>query len=379
MADTYYISAYTGAQMDTADGRSLGPDATPTAGSDNLVKSGGVFDAIQGAAPAVQETASGAAAYITDGSASPVASLIAEIKAVQAGSGTPSPGNPRAISGFTGATITRTGKNLIKIATGTSTNQGITFAKSGGAVTMSGTCGSSNAWHTISAANIILTPGTYTLSGGGDANIIMSLRTADGTNVEIANTSNGDKTFTVTETTPQLWLRIRVTANYAIVGTVTFYPQIEVGSTATSWEIYTAETATFDWSGDAGTVYGGTLNVTTGVLTVTMGYIASYAGETINEPWISSIDEYVPNTSPSTGAEVAYTLATPQTYQLTPTEVDTLLGINNIWADTGDVTVEYRADTSLFIEGKVPDAPTTDGTYTLTCTVSGGVATYSWA
>ena len=35
------------------------------------------------------------------------------------------------------------------------------------------------------------------------------------------------------------------------------------------------------------------------------------------------------------------TLATPITYQLTPTEVTTLLGQNNVWADTGDVYVKY--------------------------------------
>lgn len=32
----------------------------------------------------------------------------------------------------------------------------------------------------------------------------------------------------------------------------------------------------------------------------------------------------------------------PQTYQLTPTEVTTLLGQNNVWADCGPSTVEYR-------------------------------------
>lgn len=32
-----------------------------------------------------------------------------------------------------------------------------------------------------------------------------------------------------------------------------------------------------------------------------------------------------------------YELATPITYQLTPTQIATLLGVNNIWADTGDI------------------------------------------
>ena len=43
-------------------------------------------------------------------------------------------------------------------------------------------------------------------------------------------------------------------------------------------------------------------------------------------------------------------LAVPVTYQLTPAEVRTLLGVNNIWADTGSVSVEYRADTRRYID-----------------------------
>lgn len=44
-----------------------------------------------------------------------------------------------------------------------------------------------------------------------------------------------------------------------------------------------------------------------------------------------------------TGEQLVYELATPITYQLTPTEVRTILGDNNIWADTGSVEVTYRA------------------------------------
>ena len=44
---------------------------------------------------------------------------------------------------------------------------------------------------------------------------------------------------------------------------------------------------------------------------------------------------------------VVYPLATPTEIQLTPTQVKTLLGNNNIWANSGTVEVEYRADTTL--------------------------------
>jgi hypothetical protein len=48
--------------------------------------------------------------------------------------------------------------------------------------------------------------------------------------------------------------------------------------------------------------------------------------------------------------QVIYELATPQTYQLTPTEVKSLLGDNVIYADTGDIlNAEYVRDTTTII------------------------------
>lgn len=49
------------------------------------------------------------------------------------------------------------------------------------------------------------------------------------------------------------------------------------------------------------------------------------------------------------GYELVYPLATPQTVQLTPTQVKTLLGYNNI-SSTGTVDVIYHADTKLYID-----------------------------
>lgn len=47
------------------------------------------------------------------------------------------------------------------------------------------------------------------------------------------------------------------------------------------------------------------------------------------------------------GQQAIYELEDPCVYQLTPTEVKTLLGYNNIWADTGEVEVSYYADPYL--------------------------------
>lgn len=92
------------------------------------------------------------------------------------------------------------------------------------------------------------------------------------------------------------------------------------------------------WQTEAGEIYSGTLDVTNGVLTAEWGYIASYAGESLPSAWISDRDVYAQGTTPTIGAEVAYELATPTEYQLTPTQVAALIEKNNIFADCGAVT-----------------------------------------
>lgn len=93
----------------------------------------------------------------------------------------------------------------------------------------------------------------------------------------------------------------------------------------------------FSWQSSAGTVYGGTLNVLTGVLTVTHGQIASYNGEILPGEWLSDRDVYASGTSPTTGAQVVYELATPLTYQLTAQQISSLTGINTLNIDAGTI------------------------------------------
>lgn len=161
------------------------------------------------------------------------------------------------------------------------------------------------------------------------------------------------------------------------------------------------------------TVYGGELNVTTGVLTIDKGFVsdlsqlgwsyhsASYhyiftadisgiynvtASEDRNKWFVCS--EYTPSTSTSinntmtncgalvagttlklrndaynddlqgfksslSGVQFAYRLATPTTVQLTPDEVRTVLGSNSISSNCGMVSVRYRADIGLYIDKKL--------------------------
>ena len=93
------------------------------------------------------------------------------------------------------------------------------------------------------------------------------------------------------------------------------------------------------WQTEAGTVYGGTVDVVTGVLTA-YPYYTSYNGETLVGPWVSSMDEYIEGRTPTTGAQVVDLGGTPTTYQLTPTQIHALLGQNNVWADCGELEVK---------------------------------------
>lgn len=60
-----------------------------------------------------------------------------------------------------------------------------------------------------------------------------------------------------------------------------------------------------------------------------------FADDTALKSWLAS--EYANGTP----LQIAYPLATPVEYTLTPTEVKAFLGTNHIWADTGNVSVDY--------------------------------------
>ena len=89
------------------------------------------------------------------------------------------------------------------------------------------------------------------------------------------------------------------------------------------------------------TCYGGIVDAVRGILIKTWEYIASYNGETLPGRWISDRDEYVAGTTPTTGAEVAYELASPVTVSITPTQVRSLLGSNYLSCNSGDLDVVY--------------------------------------
>ena len=110
--------------------------------------------------------------------------------------------------------------------------------------------------------------------------------------------------------------------------------------TLTDYKPYTGDTYAADFGQ---TVYGGTLDWLTGVLTVEWGLISSYAGEAPSGEWISDRDVYSTGATPTTGAQIAYKLATPITIQLPPATVTALKGVNTLHTDADSVSVAYTA------------------------------------
>lgn len=93
------------------------------------------------------------------------------------------------------------------------------------------------------------------------------------------------------------------------------------------------------------TIYGGSVDAVTGDGQKTWEIIASYNGESLPGEWISDRDVYSSGATPTTGAQVAYKLAAPETFQATGNQ--TVLGQageNEISTDADSVTVSGRED-----------------------------------
>lgn len=312
------------------------------------------------------DTASGAVATFADGADDiPMKSVKVAIEPVQSGSGDPSPTNVRPISGWTGAQVVRAGKNLIPYpySGGSSdTINGVTFTVgSDGTVTANGTATANAEFFVAQGRHINFPAGTYTLSGlpsGASSTTFVYNSYAGSGNSSSSDLFDfrafSDRTVTVESEIKTFTLAIRIIGGYT-ANNLVFKPMFELGSTATDYEPYAGDTYSITFPTEAGTVYGGELDVTNGALTVDRAFIASYNGETLPSEWISDRDKYVAGTTPTTGAQVCYKLSQAVVYTLTPTEIKTLLGDNNVWADAGDTEVTYRADTAKYIDKKIAE------------------------
>lgn len=349
-------------------------DAEPTAGHGNgyAVTSEGIMDYVN-----PEETIENVsiASFDNGGDGVPVKELIVGIEPVQAGTGTPSPSNPRAISGWSACNVTKCGKNLCHFF-----NDGQVPSINTGALVSYNGCRTGfikvqpASSYTLSAASLS-TPNCFIFYYDKDYNYL----------------AYGFGNVPLTRITPSNCCYIMLRNDSPLTDIVN--AQLELGSTATTYEAYNGTTDTISLGG---TVYGGELNVTTGKLTITHGivdlgslnwtydsanlrfqstFISGMKGLSNNSEtpnWkcssynvvsISAFDStprpdnslrgtvnntiiFVRNTNYTdpaifktdmSGVQLVYELATPTTTTLTPTEVATVLGYNNIFANTGDV------------------------------------------
>ena len=296
---------------------------------------------------------------IDDAAPLDVEGVVVNIEPVQAGSGDPSPENVRPITGWTWAKVSRTGKNLCPVYTMRTSHMGIDYTVTTEGIKVHGTATSSSySWtdsiSTYEATWLKVPAGTYTFSvtdmfgtGQLDGYVVFIGFNIDGTSIPNFVLHSGNSSITRTYTKPVgLYYGIYVKQGLTVDTVVKI--QAEPGSTTTDYEPYQCDIYNITFPSEVGTVYGGTLDMINGVLTVDRAQISSYAGETLPGTWISDRDVYAAGATPTIGAQVIYELATPITYQLTPPAITLLRGNNNIWADCGNITIKYWQDKVLY-------------------------------
>lgn len=203
------------------------------------------------------------------------------IEPIQEGTGEPSPTNIRPINGRTMAQITRYGSNLADISkfVGIS-NVAVTFPETGSCHIVT------TAQSTYRAANIrpvdmTYPPGTYYVKFKVKANPVRNsytcvvLRTVIGNNhegnyIQITN-SNVDKSyegiFTTTKDCYFSYIGNGNTTGDEYNTDITIY-DLTVSKLDVAYEPYNREIYNISFPSEAGTVYGGILDVTNGILTV---------------------------------------------------------------------------------------------------------------
>ena len=323
----------------------------------------------------------------------PFDSLKVEFAPVQSGSGDPSPSNVRPINGWTGVNVSHCGKNLYNSTLYPVTNGYWISSANGGADTSYATNFASTLTYIPFAGFDGKTLTLNKRSGGNNPGIAFYSGTT--TNTFISGVKNNNETagtpmtFTVPNGTK--YMRFTVPKDATDI-------QIEVGSATTTYEPYTSTTYPVSWQSEAGTVYGGYVDLMSGVLIKEWEY-AIYDGSS-DESWnvenrynfyimtpttwkrstngtndlICNVALSWPGVSEghtritssgnlnvhigslinittvanfrtwlaSNNLQIACKLNTPVTYQLTPQQLTTFLGRNNIWNDVnGNTIVSY--------------------------------------
>lgn len=282
------------------------------------------------------KTITGNPITVTDAAPVNAVNLSMDLEPIQAGSGTPSPDNIRPISGRSEVNV---GRDLLDWNTPTDSNvDSLTY--SFGTIELSDTRRYRNVEYLIP----IKSTGIQHMSISFD--VITS-----GSKGLVAILSNGTVLYQSAELTANTILNFEFNANTNNVSLLLFATRDnDGGKVAYSNITLNGQNLMKTYTIQIGqTVYGAHYDVTRGKMVVDRGYIASYNGETLPSTWISDRDVYASGTSPTTGAQVVYELATPYTIQLTPQQIKMLENTNTIYTDyEGDtITIEYQPNNAI--------------------------------
>lgn len=235
------------------------------------------------------------------------------IDPVQKGSGEPRQENVREITGWTGAKLMRCGKNLLDYKNNNKTGSSITLIPNGVKYVPT-----SSADRVVSYNfNSPIKKGSHvTISAKVEPNkeearrLLLFLARGKTKGEYGAQVFSGKTTITTEDDTTGISLYVNgehVNKGYAYSITNI---QVEVGTAETPYEPYQGNNYTVQFKR---TVYGGTFEWNTGILTSTLD---------------------------SEGHE----LPEPEVYQLTPQEILSLQGTNTLYSDTGETEVFARKD-----------------------------------
>ena len=228
----------------------------------------------------IRNTASGGVAHFADGGKSlPLRDALISVTPIQSGSGDPSPTNIRPITGWTGAKIFVTGKNLFDETNADWVND-YTIASDGTISSSSGYRYSSaytrvnpNTTY-VGQINVGATNSRSYMAAFYDENRSFISRSVIVSYSEIS-ASTGVKSGTIT--TPANCAFLRIVSPKADMSDY----QIEEGSIATAYEAF-GTTQTVSWETEAGTICGGHFDPITGILTAEYEILNIDGSKTVN-------------------------------------------------------------------------------------------------
>jgi hypothetical protein len=263
-----------------------------------------------------------AIASFKDGADAPMKSLKVAIEPQQEGSGDPSPTNVRPISGRTEVNVSVSPNLLVG-----------TNWKNEYFINSNGNEQANNLYRYTTNIISVKPSTTYYIqlnyTSYTELAITVPFYNENGSFIrrDMVTTITSQGTIGVAFTTPSNCYGLRVS--------IPLYSNSQNLQEGTS--IVDGHTYTIDLDG---TRYGVDLDVINGIGREYKEY-PSYNGETLIGPWMSDRDAYAEGTTPTIGAQVV-DKGDISTFNTIPTAVKSLRGVNNVYANTGDITdAEY--------------------------------------